>query len=232
VPWAAFVVTGLIGTGRPQVFDRLYFQLKNMATRGRRPTCATRDECFRVMTDLLTSFPRQTMEDMVAALERNKPFGKELSQECAPMTWDMIETMHRNGVTIGSHTKSHTLLTSDSLESVRRELAESKQMLEFKLKTPIGHFAYPDGRFNPLVVQAVKAAGYQFAYSICRQGDRLFPSLTIPRKVLWEHSSINAAGRFSPLIMNCQANWGFDVKRRCEHDHSAVGLEDPNATLD
>ena len=231
VPWAAFVVSGLVGTGRPQIFDRLYFQLRRMASRGVQRARVTPDESLRVMTGLLTSLPTQAIEELVATLERNTLYGEDLSQECAPMTWDMIETMHRNGVTIGSHTKSHTLLTCNSLESVRQELTESKQTLELKLRARISHFAYPDGRFNPSVVQAVRSAGYEFAYGICLCGDRSFPSLTIPRKVLWERSCLNAAGRFSPSIMNCQANWVFDAKDRCEHDHSAAGIQDTHATF-
>src|SRR5262245_10740674 len=40
IPFAAFVVTGLIGTGRPQIFDRLYCQLRTIASRGVRPATA------------------------------------------------------------------------------------------------------------------------------------------------------------------------------------------------
>jgi peptidoglycan/xylan/chitin deacetylase (PgdA/CDA1 family) len=252
VPFSAFVVTGLIGTGRPQIFDRLYCQLRTIASRGIHPATAatnalrsigviapafnppgvlTADESFQVMTTLLKTLPAVTIDQLISTLERNSSCGPELLRDCLPMTWEMIETMHRNGVTIGSHTKSHTLLTSETLDSVQKELTESKQILETNLGAEIGHFAYPDGRFNSPTVQAVRAAGYRFAYSICRRADRLFPSLTIPRKVLWERSCINAVGRFSSSIMNCQANWVFDAKDRCEHDHSARDVKDTNAAL-
>ena len=69
------------------------------------------------------------------------------------------------------------------------------------------------------VVQAVNAAGYRYAYGICRKRDPQFPMLTIPRKVLWERSCLDPLGRFSPAVMNCQTRWAFDAKQYCEHDH-------------
>jgi peptidoglycan/xylan/chitin deacetylase (PgdA/CDA1 family) len=251
IPWAVFVVTGLVGTGTPQIFDRLHLLLRAADSRGIPPARAvsvaleslgmrlpdlnsatpSQNDCFRVMTMLLTSLPARIIEELIAVLERRVPMYKEDLRECAPLTWDMIGTMHRNGVTIGSHTKSHTLLTTETLNVARRELAESKQALEVKLQTRINHFAYPDGRFNPLVVQAVKSAGYGFGYSICLHRDPHLPLLTIPRKVLWERSCMNALGRFSSSIMHCQAHWFFDTKDRCQHDHSTVRSGDVNAKL-
>jgi len=240
IPFAAFVVTDLIGTDRPQIFDRLYLMLRLSDSRGTRPAQVVsaaleslglqpphlngpaQDECFRAMTILLTTLPKDAVEELIEALERSISFDKRALREFAPLTWSMIETMQRNGVTIGSHTKSHALLTSETLETARRELSESKQTLEMKLGVPARHFAYPDGRFNPPVVEAVKSAGYQFAYCSCRRADHNLPLLTIPRKVLWENSCINTLGRFSWSIMHCQTNWVFDQKDRCEHDHSIV----------
>jgi peptidoglycan/xylan/chitin deacetylase (PgdA/CDA1 family) len=137
----------------------------------------------------------------------------------APLTWDMIATMHRNGITIGSHTTRHRLLPSETIETARMELEKSKKELESRLGSEVKHFAYPDGRFNPDVVRAVNSAGYRFAYSICSLRDRDFPRLTIPRKVLWERSCVNPLGHFSPSIMDCHARRIFERRGACEHDH-------------
>jgi len=213
VPAAVFVVTGLVGTGRPQLFDRLYMALRD------RPGIL---DPLQAMTDLLQSRPHQDIEKMVALLESGVSFDHGVLEEFAPLTWDMIATMHGAGMTIGSHTKSHTLLTSESLETVANELTESRKALEARLKAPVNHFAYPDGRFNSPVVEAVHSAGYRFAYGICHRRDGSFPLLTIPRKVLWERACLNALGRFSPSVMNCQAHRAFDREDRCEHDHGTI----------
>lgn len=242
IPAALFVVTDLVSTGRPQLFDRLYLLLRNLHSRGV-PMAGTlaglsnamkiktplldgvtpaMNEPFRIMSLLLNSLPREETEKIIDALESNVSYDRELLDEIRPLTWDMITTMSREGATIGSHTKSHVLLTSENPDVTRRELCESKQALEVKLQKPINHLAYPDGRFSPAVVEAANQAGYQYGYGICRARDQKFPLLTIPRKVLWERSCLNALGRFSPAVMECNVNWAFDRRACSEHDHRSM----------
>jgi len=247
IPAAVFVVTGLIGTGRPQVFDRLYRALQLLHSQGlpvaqsvatalqslgiRTPRVSALREPFAVMTVLLNTLPQESIERMMTALERTVALNKTALGECAPLDWDMVETMHRNGITIGSHTESHALLTSETMETARKELIRSKETLEARLKTPVRHFAYPDGRFNDPIVEAVDSTGYRFAYGICQRRDHRLPLLTIPRKVLWERSCLNALGRFSSSIMNCHANGAFDPGDRCEHDHFTIRGEETHGTV-
>jgi peptidoglycan/xylan/chitin deacetylase (PgdA/CDA1 family) len=251
IPAAFFVVTGLVDTIEPQFFDRLYLSLRLLHLRGR-PLASTmrralhatgtaagslnrlprsEDEPFAVMNVFLDNFPRHALEKAINELESDVSLEKSLSPEMAPLRWDMIETLHRSGMTIGSHTKSHLLLTSESPEMARRELVESKQILEARLKTSIKHFAYPDGRFNPTIVRAVGSAGYRFGYSICHVRDQEQPLLTIPRKVLWERSCLNAFGVFSSAVMSCQTQGVFDPKDRCEHNHTAIRCEEKHGTI-
>ena len=251
IPAAFFVVTDLVDTAGRQFFDRLYLSLRFLHLRGqplastmRRALQATgadtgslnhlppsEDEPFAVMNVFLDNFPRHALEKAITELEKDVSLEESLSGDTAPLTWDMIETLHRGGMTIGSHTKSHLLLSSESPEIVRRELVESKRILEAHLKASVRHFAYPDGRFNPDVVQAVGSAGYRFGYSICHVRDRNEPLLTIPRKVLWERSCLNAFGVFSSAVMSCQTQWVFDPKDRCEHDHSTIRCEEKHGTI-
>ena len=250
VPAAVFVVTDLVGTGRPQVFDRLYLLLRLIESNGLslaqtthdamkvvgidlevRTAAPGRDEPFRIMTLLLNRIPLESIERIIMELQQRMDLAPEVSDEFAPLTWDMIGKMHDNGITIGSHTSSHTLLTSEGPESTKRQLVNSKGALEAQLKGDVRHFAYPDGRFNPGVVEAVHSAGYRYAYSICNQQDSRFPLLTIPRKVLWERACVNAWGRFSGSIMNCHSYGAFDPHDRCEHDHSSIALGEKNGTI-
>lgn len=252
IPAAVFVVSGLVGTGAPQLFDRLYLLLRRIESRGLSlaqtinsaaraagvegistlPDQAAEDEPFRFMTQLLKSVPRESVERIVTEIQRTAvTLDEKDMDEFAPLSWDMIRKMHHGGITIGSHTKSHTLLTSESAETAAEQLAESKAAIEKQLQAPIRHFAYPDGRFNPRVVEAVNSTGYRFAYSICMRRDSRFPLLTIPRKVLWERACVNPWGRFSSSIMNCHAYAAFDSVERCEHDHSAKEPGEMNGTI-
>jgi peptidoglycan/xylan/chitin deacetylase (PgdA/CDA1 family) len=252
VPAAVFVVTGVIGTGRPQIFDRFYLLLRllyihgaplaqtvasALRSKGFDTTAVQRlsganNEPFRVMTAVLNALPQDQIEIVLAALEERVYVRRDQLEEIAPLTWEMIEKMHCDGITIGSHTMSHRLLTSETLETARAELLGSKLVLEDRLHSRINHFAYPDGRFNPSVVQAVKAAGYRYGYGICHSRDPNLPLLTIPRKVLWERSCLNMLGRFSAAVMNCHVHWVFDRNSRCEHDHFTIHEVRKNGTVD
>jgi peptidoglycan/xylan/chitin deacetylase (PgdA/CDA1 family) len=217
IPAAVFVVTDVVGTAQPPIHDRLYFLLSRSKKHKDPLAC---------MTGLLCTHTRDQIERMVRELEQQYLMDGTVAEEMAPLTWSMIQEMHANGITIGSHTKSHVLLTLENLDRVHNELTGSRQVLSERLGTPVKHFSYPDGRFNPLITTAVKAAGYSFAYSICREADRKYPLLTIPRKVLWERSCVNAIGRFSSAVMNCQSRWVFDGGRNCGHDHQVRSKND------
>ena len=242
VPAAFFVVTGLLGTGRPQLFDRLYRVLQTLRSHGTplgltlgyalesaggestkiKQLHSIADDPFSVMTAVLTGFPRRQIENAILQLEDQIPSRGDRLDDMAPMSWEMIEAMNLGGMTIGSHTNSHLLLTTETVETARKDLVESKQLLESRLNAPIKHFAYPDGRFNTATVRAVHQAGFAFGYGICQSRDQNHPLLTIPRKVLWERSCVNAFGNFSPAVMNCQAHSVFDRPGRCAHDHVTV----------
>ena len=242
VPATMFAVTGLINTVWPQLFDRLYLTLSDLQLRGasvRRTVNrvsrsmsidtkvldrlkASNDEPFRVMSALLRAVPRDHVEKIVAALENGVGYSSELLQQMRPMTWDMVSTMARRGITVESHTKSHALLTNETAETMRNELLESKHVLETRLHRPIQHFAYPDGCFNHAVVEAAAAAGYRYGYGTCRARHKQFPLLTIPRKVLWERSCLNALGKFCAAIMNCHANWAFGQRECSRHNHQSI----------
>jgi peptidoglycan/xylan/chitin deacetylase (PgdA/CDA1 family) len=251
IPAAFFVVTDLVNTGRPQLFDRLYLLLRILQKRGTplgltlahtlqstgidtaelKQLHSMADDAFSVMTAVLTACPRRQLETAITELENEVSSKADLLDEMTPLSWEMIRAMHRGGMTIGSHTKAHLLLTTESLETAKKDLTESKQLLESHLETPVLHFAYPDGRFNAAVVQAVQQAGYAFGYGICNCRDRRYPLLTIPRTVLWERSCVNAFGKFSSAVMNCQANSAFALSGRCEHDHVSIREEVIHGTI-
>lgn len=65
--------------------------------------------------------------------------------------------------TIGAHTLTHLHLTKVDFEAQKREMLESKQILEQWTGKPICHFAYPHGDYNQELMQLAKECGYQTA---------------------------------------------------------------------
>jgi hypothetical protein len=97
----------------------------------------------------------------------------------------------------------------------------SRQVLEQQLGVPVQHFAYPDGRFDAVAINAALAAGYRTASTICGHVDARHPLLTLPRKILWEKSCMDRFGHFSPAILSCQVNGIFDIAGKCRLPHWA-----------
>jgi peptidoglycan/xylan/chitin deacetylase (PgdA/CDA1 family) len=79
---------------------------------------------------------------------------------------DVIQSLARQGVAIGSHTRTHPHLPGvDEDAKLFDEVRGSKQDLEDLLGKPVTLFAYPGGAFNARVARAVRFAGYEAACS-------------------------------------------------------------------
>jgi peptidoglycan/xylan/chitin deacetylase (PgdA/CDA1 family) len=83
-----------------------------------------------------------------------------------PLTWEQVREMHAHGVEFGSHTLTHPMLSRISSVQARREVHESKRMIEDKLGSPVRFFCYPRGDFSPSIQQIVREGHYAAACSI------------------------------------------------------------------
>lgn len=240
IPAAVFVVTGLTGTSRPPLHDRLFLLLKEAC----RVWDAPWGRLLRLLRDLgieppsgswrgpgspaplgltralLESLPDADLERIAAALQERLTIDPDLWEEHRPLSWEMIEEMRREGMTIGSHTRSHPVLTSESRDAVEAELHGSRRDLEGRLGIPIRHVAYPNGSFDGEIVRAAAKAGYRYAYTACRHRDPDHPLLTIPRTLLWEHSALDGRGRFSSTLMGWQRPGPLRPPTRCGGGHA------------
>lgn len=81
------------------------------------------------------------------------------------LSWGEIKIMQDSGlITIGSHTLWHKLLVDlKSEQAIRKEIFESKKILEKRLGRAVEIFSYPAGRFNSKIRQLVIGAGYKMA---------------------------------------------------------------------
>ncbi len=81
------------------------------------------------------------------------------------LSWDEIKTMQDSGIiTFGSHTLGpEPLINIKSEQDLKKQIFDSKKILEGKLGRPINAFSYPEGRFNDKIRQLVVDAGYGLA---------------------------------------------------------------------
>ena len=85
------------------------------------------------------------------------------------LRWDEVRDMHQSGISFGSHSVTHAILSRLSIDKVRAEIYESKRIIEKRLETPVTTFAYPSGRkidFNEMTKGIVKEAGYASAVTM------------------------------------------------------------------
>jgi peptidoglycan/xylan/chitin deacetylase (PgdA/CDA1 family) len=238
IPAAVFLVTDRVGTSELHLHDRLYLDVVRAFAKWR---CRDREldrilrqigillppvlrarvarTPFVAMRVLLTTLPQAALLRITDALEADIGIDQAARALLHAPTWEMVAEMARHDIVIGSHTRTHILLTNEAPERVRAELVGSRAVLEHRLGRPVDFFSYPDGRFDPDAVGAVMAAGYRLAFTTCHHRDRAAPNFTVPRRLLWERSSVDGAGRFSPAIMACQINGLYDFRERCRRDH-------------
>ena len=82
------------------------------------------------------------------------------------MTLAQAPLLERYGMEVGAHTVTHPQLDTLAPRALRRELRESKLVLEDVLGHEVLHLAYPHGYNSPAVRRAAAAAGYTSAVAV------------------------------------------------------------------
>lgn len=233
IPSAVFVVTDLVGTDRLQIHDELYLLLSHWflqsphtANVASDPLWVQLEAALALHSDpysaaryLLAIFSQSEVIDMMALLQARLHLSTQSMREFQSLSWSMLKSMIDQGVTIGSHTRSHVLLPHHDQQRVIAELRGSRETLEAELGVPATYLAYPDGQFNERIASAAQSAGYTAALTICNHVSDAHPNYSVPRTVLWENACVDNSGHFSPAIMSCLVNGVFNLSSRCTQDH-------------
>ncbi len=90
----------------------------------------------------------------------------KMIMERSAMTVDELKAFSKHPlVTIQSHTVNHPILTNLTDISLDKELADSKRILEEWLGEKIDVFSYPNGNVGKREIDALKKAGYRYAFT-------------------------------------------------------------------
>lgn len=125
------------------------------------------------------------------------------------MTWEQIAQLHACGVTFGSHTSSHEILTMIPAAQAEQEIVFSREAIQQKLGGSCELFSYPNGDYSERVRELVAQAGYKFAFLNQEPGvwTRDCDPLLIPRVNVCEYHLVDSKGEFSPLIFDYTVVW-------------------------
>jgi peptidoglycan/xylan/chitin deacetylase (PgdA/CDA1 family) len=183
IPATIFLATGHIGRGLRMIWpervawsllnakiDRVEIVLRGVRWIGTLTSAWARERASRDLLRRLKRLPPDEYEPVVAQLE-------DLCRTtCAPdpvryafLDWDEVHRMEGDGMfEFGSHTVNHVMLGSADRHCRRREVVESKSMLDAVLRRPCKLFAYPNGEaqdFDEVDAFNLAAAGYSCAAS-------------------------------------------------------------------
>lgn len=101
----------------------------------------------------------------------NLPVANFMVYDCAmkgtqdSMSFKQGREAIKKGITIGSHSISHPHFNEIDKQALRKEIFESKRLLEKELGTTVNYFSYPFGVYTPEAEEFAKEAGYRMAFA-------------------------------------------------------------------
>ncbi len=104
---------------------------------------------------------QEELDGLVAAWA--KELGAVLPRHRQVINWAEAQEMSAAGVSFGSHSATHRILTHLDSREIRREVEGSWQTLKEKGVATVPVFCYPNGDWSAEVERSVEAAGYAAA---------------------------------------------------------------------
>jgi peptidoglycan/xylan/chitin deacetylase (PgdA/CDA1 family) len=199
IPATFFVTAGMVGANREFWWDRLAALLLSSSLereflevelKGRGITLDVRSDqaCERAHKTLharLRQLPVREIEDLLDDLtdELNIPTGDRETHRVMSEQ-ELLNLSSSHLFEVGAHTVSHPLLSAQSLEEQRREISDSRSILENLTRLRVRAFSYPFGSrdaFNRATIKLVEQAGYTFACTgLSGAVSRRLPLLRLP----------------------------------------------------
>ncbi len=175
IPAILFIPSNLIETRSLGWWDLIAYLVKNSSTDSIRFD-GERIEVGRngkqAIAALQTKFHGYDILRIAGAIrELSERSGVEVPrrelQDAELLTWEQIREMHSNGIGIGSHTHNHCVLSALDADAQKREMEESKAMLESRLRSKVATIAYPvgsSGCYTGETKAIARKLGYEAAF--------------------------------------------------------------------
>jgi len=177
LPATVFLTAGCVDTGEPLWFDQVLYAFDKtsehtveLPSSGNRLFFRTPDAklrvAFQTLYHLMTIPDSSRVSDMYVVFSQLGVKPPERIQEHNLLSWSQIQQMVAGGIFFGSHTLTHPILSRMPLEDAKRELAESKRLIESHVQRQVRLFAYPNGRpddYSLDIVNLITETGYDAA---------------------------------------------------------------------
>jgi peptidoglycan/xylan/chitin deacetylase (PgdA/CDA1 family) len=212
IPATIFLATGAIGSGEILWHDRVFsvfrrtrcVTLKDFGHPPRDyPLRSLRDKLFAQSDVLwyLRSISDGERERCINLLAEKLGTSGEMISSQLMLSWEEINTMCREGISFGSHTVNHPILSKLSREAAQQEIVESKKTIERHLSKSVETFAYPSGRredFTEPVKALVREAGYSCGVSMIFGANEIGQDhFELRRGAPWEYDTPTFAAKLA-----------------------------------
>lgn len=210
LPATWFVPTAFVGTQEVFWFDRLHAAI--MLSPQHRLICEERRWTLRpwnrtYVSAAVTKILKQaeTARRTVLAKDLLNQLGEPTPRQLQGFqlaSADRLRCLDHDLITLGSHSHTHAQLTQLSEAELARELQTSKQLLELWTERPVQHFAFPSGDYDDRVIEGIRTAGYQSAWTTEPRLASLsdFP-YRLPRVAIDDHAPVSIlSAKMTPLI--------------------------------
>lgn len=233
VPAIFYLCTDYVGTARLFDHDRLFYLIQTAMKASLpidgllQPVRALRRDVpidsaspirhcspLEATRRLLEICSKTELDAFMRLLQEKLDVGEtDFPSDAAIVGWEAVKEMAQGGMTFGSHTASHSLLTQVDPKVVLEELRLSKASLEAQLHRKADHLAYPDGRVDPFIIEAARACGYRSACTTAQSVNRIGGNLhLLGREQFWENSALGWSSNCSKAMVTSQIKGLFKTR--------------------
>lgn len=177
IPATIFLATDAIGSSRVIWHDRIFSAfretqvtfLQGFGNNSQRYPLSTIEEKLVAQGEVLNFIRSQNDRERLSWIGALAQELKVVDRKEVPglmLSWEEVRTMHQCGISFGSHTVTHPMLSKLSPEKGWEEIQKSKVIIEEQLRTPVRSFAYPNGSdddFDESTKTLLREAGYTCA---------------------------------------------------------------------
>ena len=160
VPATIYLTTGLVGTPDGIWTEQIgvaFLETKKdhfnfpALLGGRTIAIKTKEEkeqANKEVSETLKLIPDNKRRELIQKLFEKLGVGARFRHfgERMMLNWDEVQEMRKDGITIGSHSHTHPILSQMPVEKAKDEILNSKKVVEENVDVRVKHFSFPNGR--------------------------------------------------------------------------------------
>lgn len=147
--------------------------------------------------------------DLVCAQLVERP-----SRGAPVLSWYRLRRLAADGVTLGSHTRSHPIMTQIAPRQIHEEIRRSQADLKKEIGLALPIFCYPNGDYNDAITKILRAEGIALAFTVLSGENHLDSAdlLRLRRTCIWPRTSLPVfylrLQRMGIRLDSWRQNWG------------------------